>query len=96
MGNFDYLKKVPYFNELEDKSLEEIHKILIIKSFKKALLFSWREKGEAIYFVKSGKVKISKPLLSGKNTLLKSWKKGTYLLNLFYLSVENILQLQRL
>ncbi|MDK2815156.1 MAG: family transcriptional regulator, cyclic receptor protein [Thermoanaerobacter sp.] len=77
MGNFDYLKKVPYFNELEDKSLEEIHKILIIKSFKKgSIIFMEGEKGEAIYFVRSGKVKISKTSSTGKEYIIKIMEKG--------------------
>lgn len=77
MGNFDYLKKVPYFNELEDKSLEEMHKILIIKSFKKgSIIFMEGEKGEAIYFVKSGKVKISKTSSVGKEHIIKIMEEG--------------------
>ena len=77
MSDFDYLKKVPYFNELEDKSLEEIHKILIIKSFKKgSIIFMEGEKGEAIYFVKSGKVKISKTSSTGKEYIIKIMEKG--------------------
>jgi CRP/FNR family transcriptional regulator len=77
MAHFDYLKKVPYFNELEDKSLEEIHKILIIKSFKKgSIIFMEGEKGEAIYFVRSGKVKISKTSSTGKEYIIKIMEKG--------------------
>ncbi|UZQ84399.1 Crp/Fnr family transcriptional regulator [Thermoanaerobacter sp. RKWS2] len=77
MAHFDYLKKVPYFNELEDKSLEEIHKISIIKSFKKgSIIFIEGEKGEAIYFVKSGKVKISKTSSIGKEYIIKIMEKG--------------------
>ncbi|MBT1279379.1 Crp/Fnr family transcriptional regulator [Thermoanaerobacter sp. AC272] len=77
MSDFDYLKKVPYFNELEDKSLEEIHKISIIKSFKKgSIIFMEGEKGEAIYFVRSGKVKISKTSSTGKEYIIKIMEKG--------------------
>ncbi|EIW00188.1 Crp/Fnr family transcriptional regulator [Thermoanaerobacter siderophilus] len=77
MAHFDYLKKVPYFNELEDKSLEEIHKISTINFFKKgSIIFMEGEKGEAIYFVKSGKVKISKTSSIGKEYIIKIMEKG--------------------
>ncbi|HHY79824.1 Crp/Fnr family transcriptional regulator [Thermoanaerobacter thermohydrosulfuricus] len=77
MADFDYLKKVPYFNELEDKSLEEIHKISTINFFKKgSIIFMEGEKGEAIYFVKSGKVKISKTSSIGKEYIIKIMEKG--------------------
>lgn len=77
MADFDYLKKVPYFNELEDKSLEEIHRISTINFFKKgSIIFMEGEKGEAIYFVKSGKVKISKTSSIGKEYIIKIMEKG--------------------
>ncbi|SHF03092.1 CRP/FNR family transcriptional regulator, anaerobic regulatory protein [Thermoanaerobacter uzonensis DSM 18761] len=77
MADFDYLKKVPYFNELEDKSLEEIHRISTINFFKKgSIIFMEGEKGEAMYFVKSGKVKISKTSSIGKEYIIKIMEKG--------------------
>lgn len=77
MDKLDYLKKIPYFNELDDSSLEEIEKISVKKSFKKnSLIFMEGEKGEAIYFVKSGKVKISKTSPLGKEHIIRIMQSG--------------------
>lgn len=77
MNKLDYLRKIPYFNELDDRSLEEIDRISVTKSYKKnSLIFMEGEKGEAIYFVKSGKVKISKTSPLGKEHIIRIMQSG--------------------
>lgn len=77
MDRLDYLRKIPYFDELNNKSLEQIDKISTIKSFKRnSILYMEGDKGEAVYFVKSGKVKISKTSLTGKEHIIKIMEKG--------------------
>ncbi|WP_003867439.1 Crp/Fnr family transcriptional regulator [Thermoanaerobacter ethanolicus] len=73
----EYLRKIPYFSELEDEKLEKLHNIATLKPVKKGcIIFTEGQKGEAIYFVKKGKVKISKISSIGKEYTIKIMEEG--------------------
>ncbi|WP_420887441.1 Crp/Fnr family transcriptional regulator [Caldanaerobacter subterraneus] len=73
----EYLRKIPYFSELEDKQLEKLHNIATLKPVKKGcIIFTEGQKGEAIYFVKTGKIKISKISSVGKEYTIKIMEEG--------------------
>jgi CRP-like cAMP-binding protein len=69
--NFDYLRYVPIFAELDDETLNIISKLGIRKTFKKdsVVLFE-HEAGSALFVIISGKVKISRVSEDGKEVIL--------------------------
>ncbi|MBE3578923.1 MAG: Crp/Fnr family transcriptional regulator [Caldanaerobacter subterraneus] len=77
MKELEYLRKIPYFSELEDEKLEKLHNIATLKPVKKGcIIFTEGQKGEAIYFVKIGKIKISKISSVGKEYTIKIMEEG--------------------
>lgn len=73
----EYLRKIPYFSELEGQQLEKLHNISTLKPVKKGcIIFTEGQKGEAIYFVKTGKIKISKISSVGKEYTIKIMEEG--------------------
>lgn len=73
----EYLRKIPYFSELEGQQLEKLHNIATLKPVKKGcIIFTEGQKGEAIYFVKTGKIKISKISSVGKEYTIKIMEEG--------------------
>ncbi|AAM25877.1 CRP/FNR family transcriptional regulator [Caldanaerobacter subterraneus subsp. tengcongensis MB4] len=77
MKELKYLRKIPYFSELEDEKLEKLHNIATLKPVKKGcIIFTEGQKGEAIYFVKTGKIKISKISSVGKEYTIKIMEEG--------------------
>lgn len=77
MKELEYLRKIPYFSELEDEKLEKLHNIATLKPVKKGcIIFTEGQKGEAIYFVKTGKIKISKISSVGKEYTIKIMEEG--------------------
>ncbi|MGB9808934.1 MAG: Crp/Fnr family transcriptional regulator, partial [Caldanaerobacter sp.] len=62
---------------LEDEKLEKLHNIATLKPVKKGcIIFTEGQKGEAIYFVKTGKIKISKISSVGKEYTIKIMEEG--------------------
>lgn len=77
MSDYEYLRKIPYFNTLNENSLKELNSITIIKEYEKgSTIFFEGDTGDAIYFVKSGKVKISKISQQGKEHIIKIMEEG--------------------
>ncbi|MDI3519602.1 MAG: family transcriptional regulator, cyclic receptor protein [Caldanaerobacter sp.] len=77
MKELEYLRKIPYFSELEDEKLEKLHNIATLKPVKKGcIIFTEGQKGGAIYFVKTGKIKISKISSVGKEYTIKIMEEG--------------------
>jgi len=64
------LKKAPVFSDLRDEELKQISSITIEKNLRKGtIIFMEGDKGEAFYFVKSGKVKVSKTTPDGRELI---------------------------
>lgn len=75
--NLTYLKKVPFFSSLSDQELIQIEEIVIDKQFSKGTtVFLEGEPGEAIYFVKSGTVKLSKIASDGRELIVHIFGPG--------------------
>lgn len=71
MGSIYALKKVPIFSQLKQEDLKKILSITFEKKFKKgSIIFMEGDKGEGFYFIKSGKIKISKSSKDGKELIL--------------------------
>lgn len=71
MENRKYLRKLVFFSELDDKNIDEISKLIVEKKYKKnELIFMEGEPSEAVFFIKKGKVKISKSASDGKEHII--------------------------
>lgn len=72
-----YLKKIPVFAHLSQEYLEIIEKIVIVRKYPKgSLVFVEGDFGNELYFIISGKVKVSKMLEDGSEKILHFLKEG--------------------
>jgi len=68
--DINILKKAPVFGDLNDDHLEQIGNVTIEKNLRKGtIIFMEGDKGEAFYFIKSGKVKIYKTTPDGRELI---------------------------
>lgn len=75
--NLDKIKKIPLFNAVDDKTMSELTEIITIRKYKKGMLiFVEGEIGDALYFVNSGLVKLSKTMEDGREQVLHYVKEG--------------------
>ena len=71
------IRKIPVFSELEDHLIDKIAELTIIKKYaKNDIIFFEGDPGEAIHFVKSGKVKIFKTSEGGKEIIINILSPG--------------------
>ncbi len=70
-SNLQFLKKIPLFAYLTGDQLEKIEKVIIERRYRKGrIIFMEGEPGEAVFFVKAGRVKISKQTSDGREHIL--------------------------
>lgn len=75
--NFELLKHIPIFAQLDDGFLEELASITVEKRYRKGtIIFMEGDPGEALYFIKSGKVKILKNSTDGRELILNIYGSG--------------------
>ncbi|MDW7675828.1 MAG: Crp/Fnr family transcriptional regulator [Bacillota bacterium] len=73
----EFLKHVPIFSDLPDEDLERISKITIYRKYRKGMIiFMEGEPGDELYFVKAGRIKLSKLLEDGREQILHFVQKG--------------------
>lgn len=73
----ELLKKVPFFSGLSDSDLNMVAGVMCEKTYTKgALFFLEGEPGEALFVIKSGRVKISKSTADGREQILHILKDG--------------------
>ncbi|WP_456400008.1 Crp/Fnr family transcriptional regulator [Mesoaciditoga sp.] len=73
----NFLRRVEYWENFSEYSLGEISKISKVEFYeKKSIIFTEIEKGERIYIVKKGKVKILKMSPSGREFIIKIMERG--------------------
>jgi len=76
-NNLAYLKRIPIFSSLSEEELKLVDKIAKVRKYRKnMIIFVEGEYGDELYFVKSGKVKISKLLEDGSEKILHFLKEG--------------------
>lgn len=77
MDILKFLKSVGYLRDLSEKSLYEVSKMSKIEFYKKSsIIFTEVEKGNSIYIVKKGRVKILKMSPSGREFIIKIMGEG--------------------
>ena len=66
-----YLKKVPFFEGLTDDDLEVVSCVMVDRSYAKgSILFIEGDRGEAMFVIDTGRVKISKSTADGREQIL--------------------------
>lgn len=71
MSNLQLLKKIPLFAYLDDEQLAEVEKAILERNYQKGrIIFMEDEPGEAVFFVKSGRIKITKQTKDGREHIL--------------------------
>ncbi len=69
--NLELLKKIPLFAYLDDQQLAEVEKVILERFYRKGrIIFMEGEPGEAVFFVKSGRVKVTKQTSDGREHIL--------------------------
>jgi len=69
--NVNYLKKIPLFSELDTNQLSAIARVALEREYKKGhLIFMEGDPGEAIFFLKEGRIKITKQAEDGREHIL--------------------------
>ncbi|MGE5575598.1 MAG: Crp/Fnr family transcriptional regulator [Syntrophothermus sp.] len=75
--NMGYLKEVAIFSSLDPEELDKVAKLVMERRYRKNMvIFMEGEPGEAVFFVKSGKVKLSKPAADGREQILTLLQPG--------------------
>ncbi|WZL74610.1 Crp/Fnr family transcriptional regulator [Clostridiaceae bacterium 35-E11] len=75
--NLELLKHIPIFAQLEKSFLEELASITVEKRYRKGtIIFMEGDRGEALYLIKSGKVKILKNSTDGRELILNIYGSG--------------------
>jgi len=70
-GNLEILKNIPLFALLDKPQLEELEKSILERNYQKGrFIFMECEPGEAVFFVKSGRVKVTKQTEDGREHIL--------------------------
>ncbi|SKA12906.1 Crp/Fnr family transcriptional regulator, partial [Selenihalanaerobacter shriftii] len=68
-------KKIPFFSSLSYDELKQIDDLIIMRKYKKGMfVFLEDEPGEALFFIKSGQIKLSKMLETGEEQILQILK----------------------
>ncbi len=70
-ANIEILQNIPLLSLLDKQQLEEVEKSIIERSYQKGrIIFMEDEPGEAIFFVKSGRIKVTKQTKDGREHIL--------------------------
>lgn len=79
MIDTESLKKIIIFQTLPEESLQETAKLFKVKNFtKNEIIFREEETGHYMYFVKKGRIKVSRLLPNGKEMILAFHEEGEY------------------
>src|SRR6056297_553809 len=84
------LEKIPYFSHLNEEELQIVNEISRVKKYKKdEIIFFEGEKGDYIYIIKKGQVKMLKMNQNGDEQILNIFKKNDILAEVIVFDKEN-------
>jgi len=84
------LEKIPYFSHLNEEELQIVNEISRVKKYKKdEIIFFEDEKGDYIYIIKKGQVKMLKMNQNGDEQILNIFKKNDILAEVIVFDKEN-------
>lgn len=71
MTNIEYIKHISFFSGLGEEDLKKIAEVSREKKYKKnTVIFTEGEPGEALYYIKSGKIKVYRTYEDGKEHII--------------------------
>ncbi|MTI49353.1 Crp/Fnr family transcriptional regulator [Sporosalibacterium faouarense] len=74
----EYIREIPLFSQIKDDQLEEVKNITSERFYKKSkIIITEGNKGDSIFIIKSGKVKIFKTSLDGREIILDIKAEGS-------------------
>lgn len=77
MTDLDFLRSLALFQRLSEEELARVAAIARERHYRKgAILFSEGDPGEAIYFVKKGRVRVFRTAANGQEQVLRVWGPG--------------------
>ena len=77
--NRTFLKKVAIFQDLADSELQSVAEMFKERQYKRnEIIFVEEDTGQYMYVVKKGRVKASRTLPNGRETILSFHKEGAY------------------
>ncbi|TDT45640.1 Crp/Fnr family transcriptional regulator [Fonticella tunisiensis] len=77
MDNKQYIRRLSFFSELDDESIDKILGLMIERKYKKnMIIFMEGETAEGVFFIKRGKVKIFKTTQEGKEHIIHIMSDG--------------------
>jgi len=75
----DFLKSIPLFSDLDEEELKDFSRLFKEKKYdKNEIIFFEEDTGRYMYFVKEGRVKVSRLLPNGKEMILAFHSTGEY------------------
>lgn len=77
--DLEFLRRVPLFRDLTEDVLEEVGRAFVERRYDRGqVIFSEEETGQTMYLVVSGRVKVSRWLVSGREVILAFHPAGDY------------------
>jgi len=77
VADLEFLRSLSLFSGLSDEELARVAAIARERHYRKgAFLFHEGDPGEAVYFIKQGRVKVSRVSVSGQEQVLRVWGPG--------------------
>lgn len=74
------IERVPIFSNLDKVEMNEVHSLINHKKFKKnELIYMAGQKGGSLYVINSGKVKITRISISGKEQVIRILEAGEFM-----------------
>lgn len=72
-----YLRKVPFFDGLTDEDLVMMSSVMVERAYAKgSIIFFEGDRGEALFVIREGRIKISKSTADGREQILHMLKDG--------------------
>lgn len=70
-SNLMFVKKIPIFTELAEEQQKRLAQVIIERQYRKSqIVFGEGDPGEALFFLKSGKIKLTKTTEDGREQIL--------------------------
>ncbi|MBF2051876.1 MAG: Crp/Fnr family transcriptional regulator [Candidatus Sericytochromatia bacterium] len=78
-AKIQFLRRVPIFGALNEDSMQRIASIMLEKSYsRKSIVFHEGDHGDTLYIIKSGRVKIAKVAIDGREKTLTIMQPGDF------------------
>lgn len=78
LPDIDFLKSLPLFEGVSDREMAKLYGIVRERRYRKGtIVFNEGDPGDVIYFVREGKVRVTRTSAAGQEQVLKVWGPGS-------------------